>query len=77
MRAVASGFGLISIKGNALRSSAAVASMAESGEVSEAELDAIDDEVMALIEESVTAAKSAPRPAPSEVDTDVYVNYQA
>ncbi len=53
------------------------ASMEEMGDLNSAELDAIDDEVMALIEESVVAAKSAPRPTPADVATDVYVNYQA
>jgi acetoin:2,6-dichlorophenolindophenol oxidoreductase subunit alpha len=51
--------------------------MSETGEVSQEELDTIDAEVMALIEESVTAAKSAARPTPEQVTTDVYINYGA
>ena len=49
--------------------------MNESGEVSGEELDAIDSEVMALIEEAVTGAKAAARPTPAEVTQDVYINY--
>ena len=49
--------------------------MAESGEVSGEELDAVDAEVMALIEESVTEAKAAARPTAAEVTQDVYINY--
>ncbi|MFT6286265.1 MAG: pyruvate dehydrogenase E1 component alpha subunit [Alcanivorax sp.] len=52
------------------------ASVAESGAVDIADLDTIDEEVLALIEESVISAKAAPRPNPAEVDTDVYVNYR-
>ena len=51
--------------------------MDETGEVEQAELDAIDTEVMALIDEAVAAAKSAKRPTPEEVTTDVYINYGA
>lgn len=53
------------------------ARMAETGEISVDELDAIDAEVMALIEQSVKDAKAAPRPTPEQVDTDVYINYGA
>ncbi len=49
--------------------------VAESGELSEAELKAIDREVAALIEDSVAEAKSAPQPEPDELLTDVYVSY--
>ena len=49
--------------------------MAETGEVSTEELDAIDSEVMALIEEAVTGAKAAARPTPDQVTEDVYINY--
>ena len=49
--------------------------MAETGELSSDELDAIDGEVLALIEEAVSSAKSAPRPTPEQVTQDVYVNY--
>ena len=50
---------------------------AETGEVSADELDAIDSEVLALIEQAVTAAKAAPRPTPEEVTRDVYISYGA
>jgi TPP-dependent pyruvate/acetoin dehydrogenase alpha subunit len=53
------------------------AAMAKSGELSQEELDAIDAEVMALIEQSVTEAKGAPRPLPEQVTEDVYINYGA
>ena len=39
------------------------ARMAQTGEVSDAELDAIDGEVMSLIERAVTEARAAPRPS--------------
>lgn len=51
------------------------AKMAETGEISQEELDAIDDEVMALIEQAVTEAKAAPRPTAEQVSQDVYINY--
>jgi pyruvate dehydrogenase E1 component alpha subunit len=38
-------------------------------------LDAIDAEVLALIERSVVEAKAAPPPDPAMVDEDVYVSY--
>lgn len=41
-----------------------------------ADLEAIDMEVLALIDDAVTEARAAPSPAPSEVMTDVYVSYQ-
>lgn len=53
------------------------AHMAETGELSEAELDAVDSEVMALIEEAVSGAKAAARPTPEQVTEDVYINYGA
>ena len=53
------------------------ATMAETGEVSQEELDAIDTEVMALIEQSVTEAKAAARPTPEQVEEDVYISYGA
>jgi TPP-dependent pyruvate/acetoin dehydrogenase alpha subunit len=40
-----------------------------------ADLDAVDAEVMALIEESVVEARNAPPPAPESTLEDVYVNY--
>ncbi|MCB1695326.1 MAG: thiamine pyrophosphate-dependent dehydrogenase E1 component subunit alpha [Pseudomonadales bacterium] len=51
------------------------ARMAQTGEVSDAELDAIDGEVMSLIERAVTEARAAPRPSADQVEQDVYINY--
>lgn len=51
--------------------------MTETNELSQEELDAVDAEVMALIDEAVAAAKSAARPTPEQVTTDVYINYGA
>jgi len=53
------------------------ARMDQTGELSSEELDAIDTEVMALIEQAVTEAKAAPRPTPEQVEQDVYINYGA
>jgi pyruvate dehydrogenase E1 component alpha subunit len=53
------------------------ARMAETGELSTDELDAIDAEVLALIETAVTQAKAAPRPSPDQVEHDVYITYGA
>jgi len=39
------------------------------------ELDAIDKEVAALIDEAVTEARAAERPTAADVLTDVYINY--
>ena len=50
---------------------------AETGELSEAELDTIDTEVMAEIEQSVTDAKAAARPTAEQVTEDVYIQYTA
>ena len=51
--------------------------MAQTGELSGDEMDAIDTEVLALVEEAVTSAKAAPRPTPEQVTQDVYINYGA
>ena len=51
--------------------------MAASGDLSEAELDAVDAEVMAEIEQSVVDAKAAARPTPEQVTADVYIQYGA
>ncbi|MEE4192882.1 MAG: thiamine pyrophosphate-dependent dehydrogenase E1 component subunit alpha [Halieaceae bacterium] len=51
------------------------AKVAETGDVSSEELDAIDAEVMALIDQAVDEAKAAPRPTAEEVTNDVYINY--
>ncbi|HEX8058116.1 MAG TPA: thiamine pyrophosphate-dependent dehydrogenase E1 component subunit alpha [Novosphingobium sp.] len=40
-----------------------------------ADLDAIDAEVMTLIDEAVSEARAAPRPAAEDVLSDVYVSY--
>ncbi len=40
------------------------------------DLDAIDAEVLALIDEAVTEAKAAPEPSPEALHEDVYVSYQ-
>ena len=45
------------------------------GLVKQAELDRIDREVAALVEDSVDKAKSAPRPQPADLLTDVYISY--
>ena len=39
------------------------------------QLDAIDTEVLALIDSAVATAKAAPPPPESEVVTDVYISY--
>ncbi len=44
--------------------------------LSAADLDAIDAEVLSLIDDAVTAARAAPPPSPGETVTDVYVSYQ-
>ncbi|MDJ0656399.1 MAG: thiamine pyrophosphate-dependent dehydrogenase E1 component subunit alpha [Xanthomonadales bacterium] len=45
------------------------------GSLTEAELDAVDAEVLALIDEAVAEARQAPAPTPDDVLTDVYVSY--
>ena len=51
------------------------AKVIEAGVLSEAELNTIDDEVMALIEDAVEEAKAAPLPLAEELTNDVYVSY--
>lgn len=51
------------------------AKVTEAGVLTDAELDAIDSEVLALIDEAVDEAKAAPLPGPAELTTDVYVAY--
>ncbi|MBS0551737.1 MAG: ABC transporter substrate-binding protein, partial [Proteobacteria bacterium] len=46
-----------------------------SGEIADAQLDAIDAEVKALIDDSVAKAKADPKPTAAELMTDVYVSY--
>ena len=47
----------------------------ESGVVSRGELDAIDREIVAQIEQAVSMAKAAPSPTAADLLTDVYVSY--
>ncbi|MEX0366382.1 MAG: thiamine pyrophosphate-dependent dehydrogenase E1 component subunit alpha [Ruegeria sp.] len=51
------------------------AKVTEAGVISDAELNAIDDEVLALIDEAVDEAIAAPLPGPTQLTTDVYVAY--
>jgi pyruvate dehydrogenase E1 component alpha subunit len=53
------------------------ARMEETGELSAADLDAVDAEVLDLIERAVTEAKAAPRPTAEQVTQDVYISYGA
>ena len=45
------------------------------GMVPSGELDQIDHEVAALIDEAVAEARAAARPGPEDLETDVYVTY--
>jgi TPP-dependent pyruvate/acetoin dehydrogenase alpha subunit len=47
----------------------------ESGQLTAAQLDAVDNEVAALIEAAVAEAKAAPKPTLPDLTTDVYVAY--
>jgi len=47
----------------------------EGGMLEEAELDQVDADVRALIDEAVAEAKAAPDPTAADVLTDVYVKY--
>jgi acetoin:2,6-dichlorophenolindophenol oxidoreductase subunit alpha len=47
----------------------------ETGQLTEADLDRVDNEVAALIDDSVIAAKAAPKPTRDDLETDVYVSY--
>lgn len=47
----------------------------EAGVIPRAALEAIDKEVLDLIEDAVRSARAAPLPAPAELLTDVYVAY--
>lgn len=51
------------------------AKVSAAGVVAEAEFDAIDSEVLALIDMAVEEAKAAPLPGPEDLTTDVYVAY--
>ena len=48
---------------------------AKDGAPGTAELDAIDSEVLALIDEVTAAARAAPMPPLEDLTTDVYINY--
>lgn len=47
----------------------------EAAVLTQAELDAIDREVAALIEHAVQQARAAPLPTAADLTTDVYVSY--
>ena len=47
----------------------------EAGVLNDAELDAIDAEALALIDEAVVGALAAPEPTADDLLTDVYVSY--
>lgn len=47
----------------------------DAGLLDAAQLDAIDREVAALIDQAVAAAKSSPPPTAADLTTDVYVSY--
>ena len=49
--------------------------MTETGELTRADLDAIDTEVASLIGQAVDQAKAAPLPTEADLLTDVYVRY--
>ena len=51
------------------------ADVERSGELSSAEFDQIDAEVMQLIDEAVEEAKAAPFPGAADLETDVYIKY--
>jgi TPP-dependent pyruvate/acetoin dehydrogenase alpha subunit len=50
-------------------------SVTKQGLLSDKELDQIDDEVKAEVDEAVVFAKGAPKPEASDLLTDVYVAY--
>ena len=47
----------------------------ESGRLTDAQLDQVDSQVAAFIDEAVAEAKAAPLPTPEDLLTDVYVKY--
>ena len=51
------------------------ARVTEAGVIQQGELQAIDKEVLALIDEAVQEALAAPLPSADELTTDVYVSY--
>jgi pyruvate dehydrogenase E1 component alpha subunit len=46
-----------------------------SGQLTNEELQAIDAEILAMLDEKVAAAKAAPEPPGEALYTDVYINY--
>jgi acetoin:2,6-dichlorophenolindophenol oxidoreductase subunit alpha len=51
------------------------ARVTETGELAQADLDAVDAEVATLIDKAVGEAKAAPQPTEADLLTDVYVRY--
>ena len=51
------------------------AHVVETGRLTDAQLDQVDGQVAALIDEAVAEAKAAPLPTPEDLLTDVYVKY--
>ena len=49
--------------------------MTAAGEVTAEDLRGVDEEVVALIDDTVAKAKAAPEPDPADLLTDVYVRY--
>jgi len=52
-----------------------VQQVTESGQLTMEELTAIDEEILAMLDEKVTAAKAAPEPTLDALYSDVYINY--
>ena len=51
------------------------AKVVSAGILKQSELEDIDREVAALVEDSVSKAKSSPRPLQADLLTDVYISY--
>ena len=51
------------------------ARVTDAGQLTAAQLDAVDAEVGALIDRSVEEAEAAPKPTQADLLTDVYVSY--
>ena len=49
--------------------------MTGAGVISAAELDTIDAQALALVNEAVEHATAAPMPGPEDLETDVYISY--
>jgi pyruvate dehydrogenase E1 component alpha subunit len=52
-----------------------VSRVTEAKEISPEEIESIDREAVALIQDALEKAKAAPLPSPTELTTDVYVSY--